>query len=698
MKVYDAASIRNTALVGHTGSGKTQLASAVLSDAGMINRFGRVDEGTTVTDYDEEEIARKHTLSAGLAYAEWSKQKINLIDTPGIGNFLSEARAALHVADAALVVVDAVAGVMVQTEKVWEAAEELGLPRLVVVNRLDRDRASLQRSLQSLQTLCNRTIIPIQLPIGEEKSLTGVVDLVTKKAFLYQSDGSGKFAESAIPGDMTAAVDAAREALIEMVAEADETLMEKFFEAGTLTDDELVAGLRAATAAGKIFPLVCTSALANIGVPQMLDAVLSYLPSPADRPYKGVDPAGAEVMRRADEKAPLEAFVWKTIADPFAGRITMFRVVSGTLKADSTVQNKTRDTPERLGHLVLLQGKTQTTVPEIKAGDLGAVAKLKDTLTNDTLGDKTDAVTFAAIKFPEPVLAYAIEPKSRGDEDKISTAMHRLEEEDPSIRYSRDPQTKELLLSGQGQLHIEVTVAKLKRRFGVDVNLKPPRIPYRETIKASTEAHGRHKKQTGGHGQFGDCKIRMEPLARGADFEFVDDIFGGSIPRQFVPAVEKGIQDTRLKGYLAGYPVVDFRVTVFDGSYHDVDSNELSFKLAGSLAFKDAMTRARPTILEPIMNVEVYAPADFAGDLMGDLNGRRGRIAGMDTRSGMTIIKAQVPMAEMLTYEQHLTSATGGRGTYHMEYSHYDEVPAHLQTKIIAAAKAERAGVEVEEV
>jgi len=698
MKVYDAASIRNTALVGHTGSGKTQLASAVLSDAGMINRFGRVDEGTTVTDYDEEEIARKHTLSAGLAYAEWSKQKINLIDTPGIGNFLSEARAALHVADAALVVVDAVAGVMVQTEKVWEAAEELGLPRLVVVNRLDRDRASLQRSLQSLQTVCNRTIIPIQLPIGEEKSLTGVVDLVTKKAFLYQSDGSGKFAESAIPGDMTAAVDAAREALIEMVAEADETLMEKFFEAGTLTDDELVAGLRAATAAGKIFPLVCTSALANIGVPQMLDAVLSYLPSPADRPYKGVDPAGAEVMRRADEKAPLEAFVWKTIADPFAGRITMFRVVSGTLKADSTVQNKTRDTPERLGHLVLLQGKTQTTVPEIKAGDLGAVAKLKDTLTNDTLGDKTDAVTFAAIKFPEPVLAYAIEPKSRGDEDKISTAMHRLEEEDPSIRYSRDPQTKELLLSGQGQLHIEVTVAKLKRRFGVDVNLKPPRIPYRETIKASTEAHGRHKKQTGGHGQFGDCKIRMEPLARGADFEFVDDIFGGSIPRQFVPAVEKGIQDTRLKGYLAGYPVVDFRVTVFDGSYHDVDSNELSFKLAGSLAFKDAMTRARPTILEPIMNVEVYAPADFAGDLMGDLNGRRGRIAGMDTRSGMTIIKAQVPMAEMLTYEQHLTSATGGRGTYHMEYSHYDEVPAHLQTKIIAAAKAERAGVEVEEV
>jgi elongation factor G len=698
MKVYDAASIRNVALVGHSGSGKTQLASAILSDAGMVNRFGKVDDGTTVTDYDEEEIARKHTLSASLAYAEWNKQKINLIDTPGMGNFLADARAALQVADAALVVVDAVGGVMVQTEKVWEASNELELPRLIVLNRLDRERASLERSLASLHAACNRTIIPIQLPIGEEKNFKGVVDLVTKKAYLFQTDESGKFSEGAIPADMTAAVDTAREALIEMVAENDEKLMEKFFEAGTLTDEELVTGLRSATMAAKIFPLVCTSATLNIGVPQLLDTIVAYLPSPADRPYKGVDKDGNAVPRQADDKAPAAAFVWKTVADPFAGRITMFRVVSGSLKADSNVHNKTRDAAERFGHVLLLQGKTQTSVPEIKAGDLGAVAKLKDTLTNDTLGDKADATRFPAVKFPEPVLAYAIEPKSRGDEDKISTSMHRLEEEDPSIKYSRDPQTKELLLSGQGQLHIEVTVAKLKRRFGVDVNLKPPRIPYRETIKAATEAHGRHKKQTGGHGQFGDCKIKVEPLARGADFEFVDDIFGGAIPRQFVPAVEKGIQDARGRGYLAGYPMVDFRVTVFDGAYHDVDSNELSFKLAGSLAFKDAMTRARPTILEPIMNVEVYAPSDFAGDLMGDLNGRRGRIGGMDTRGVMTIIKAQVPMSEMLTYEQHLTSATGGRGSYHMEYSHYDEVPAQLQAKIIAAAKAERAGVEVEEV
>jgi elongation factor G len=697
MKVYDAATIRNVALVGHTGSGKTQLASAILSDAGMVNRFGKVDDGTTVTDFDEEEIARKHTLSASLAYAEWNKHKINIIDTPGLGNFQSDARAALHVVDAAVVVVDAVAGVMVQTEKVWETADELGLPRLIVVNRMDRERASLDRTLQSLRESLSRTVIPIQLPIGEERSFKGVVDLVTRKAFVYTGGESGSFKEEAVPADMSTAVEHARESLIEMIAESDEKLMEKFFEAGTLTDQELVDGLRSATLGARLFPVVCASATANIGVPQLLDAVIATLPSPAERPFPGVGKDGAATARPADDKAPVSAFVWKTIADPFAGRITLFRVVSGSLKSDSTVHNKTRDVAERFGSLQLMQGKTPTAVPEIKAGDLGSVAKLKDTLTNDTLGDKADALVFPAVKFPEPVLSYAIEPKSRGDEDKISTSMHRLEEEDPTIRYSRDPQTKELLLSGQGQVHIEVTVAKLKRRFGVDVNLKPPRIPYRETIKAPTEAHGRHKKQTGGHGQFGDCKIRVEPLPRGADFEFVDDIFGGSIPRQFVPAVEKGIQETRVRGYLAGYPMVDFRVTVFDGSYHDVDSNELSFKMAGRLAFRDAMTRARPTILEPIMNVEVYAPSDFAGDLMGDLNGRRGRIGGMDTRGAMTIIKAQVPMSEMLTYEQHLTSATGGRGSYHMEYSHYDEVPAQQQAKIIAAAKAERAGVEVEE-
>ncbi len=699
MKVYDSSSIRNVAFVGHSGAGKTQLIASLLFDAGAVNRLGRVDEGTTVTDYDEEEIARKHTLSSSLAYVEWNKQKINFIDTPGMANFLSDARAALRVADAAVVVVDAVAGVEVSTEKIWSAAEELGLPRLVVLNRLDRERASLERSLESLHTAFGRTVVPLHLPIGEEKSFNGIVDLVAMKAWTFAADGSGKGTEGAIPVNLESAAQTAREALIEMVAEADDSLMEKFFEAGTLTQDELVGGLKRGVAAGRIFPLLCASAATNVGGSTLLDAILTYVPSPAERPTKARAAAGDdEAAVEASESGPLAAFVWKTMADPFAGRITMFKVVSGVLKADTTVQNVTRDTSERLGHLVLLQGKTQTQVPEIKAGDLGAVAKLKETVTGDLLADKSVAFRIPGMKFPEPVISYAIEPKSRGDEEKISTSLHRLQEEDPSISYNRDAQTKELLLAGQGQSHIEVTVAKLKRRFGVEVHLKLPRIPYRETITAATEAHGRHKKQTGGHGQFGDCKVKFEPLPRGSDFEFVDDIFGGAIPRQFIPAVEKGLQDARTRGFLAGYPMVDFRATVFDGSFHAVDSNELSFKMAAWLAFKDGMSRARPTLLEPIMDVEVYAPSDYAGDLMGDLNSRRGRIGGMDTRGTSTIIRAKVPMAEMLTYEQHLTSATGGRGSYHMEFSHYEEVPQHLHGKIIAASKAERGQEAAEEV
>ncbi len=692
MKVYDAQSIRNVAFVGHSGAGKTQLISALLFDAGAVNRHGRVDDGTTVTDYDEEEIARKHTLSCSLACAEWNRHKINLIDTPGMGNFLSDSRAALRVADAAVVVVDAVAGAEVSTEKMWTAADELGLPRLVVLNRLDRERASLDRSLDSLRAVFGRTVIPLQLPIGEEKSFKGVVDLVTMKAWTFAGE-SGKPTEAQVPAEIQDAAQAARDALIEMVAEADDALMERFFDAGTLTQEELMEGLARGIAASRIFPVFCTSATANVGAQTLLDAIVAYVPAPAAHGITLED--GSQLA--ASETGPAAAFVWKTIADPFAGRITMFRVLSGTLKSDSTVQNIARESPERLGHLVLLQGKTQTNVPEIRAGDIGAVAKLKETLTGDLLSEKATTVRVAPMKFPEPVISYAIEPKSRGDEEKISTAMHRLQEEDPAIGYHRDPQTKELLLAGQGQLHIEVTVAKLKRRFGVEVLLKPPRIPYRETITAAVEAHGRHKKQTGGHGQFGDCKVKFEPLPRGSEFEFVDDIFGGSIPRQFVPAIEKGLQEARIRGFLAGYPMVDFRATVFDGSYHAVDSSEMSFKMAASLAFKDGMSRARPTLLEPIMDVEVYAPSDYAGDLMGDLNSRRGRIGGMDTRGPSTVIRAKVPMQEMLTYEQHLTSATGGRGSYHMEFSHYEEVPNHLHGKIISAARAERGQETAEE-
>jgi elongation factor G len=696
MKVFDAADIRNVAIVGHSGCGKTQLVSALLFAAGAVNRLGKVDDGSTVTDFDEESIARKHTLAASLAHAEWQKTKINIIDTPGFANFLTDARLALRVVETALVAVDAVSGVEVQTEKLWAEAASLNLPRIVVLTRMERERASLERTLESLRRDCAREIVPIQLPIGAEREFTGVIDLVRMRALTFATDDSGKMTESDVPEALAASAGAARDQLIESVAEADEALMEAFFAEGTLTQEQLLTGLRMATASGRLFPLVCTSGLHMLAAQPLLDAIVSYVPSPAAREYPALTKEGGDTTVPATNGGPYIARVWKTIADPFAGRITMLRVVSGTISSDTTVNNRTREAQERLGHLLVLQGKTQTQVSELRAGDIGAVAKLKDTHTNDVLCDKTATVTFADVTFPEPVLAYAIEPRSRSDEDKISTAMQRLREEDPSIGYSRDPQTHELLLAGQGQLHIGVTVAKLKRRFGVEVNLKPPRIPYRETITAATEAHGRHKKQTGGHGQFGDCKIRVAPLPRGSDFQFEDDIFGGAIPRQFVPAVEKGIQDARARGYLAGYPMVDFKATVFDGSYHAVDSNELSFKMAGSLAFKDAMSRARPTILEPIMHVEVYAPSDFAGDLMGDLNGRRGRIAGMDTRGSNTVIRAQVPMAEMLTYEQHLTSATGGRGSYHMEYSHYEEVPHELQTKIISAAKAQR-GQEVAE-
>lgn len=689
MKIYDATRLRNVALVGHSGGGKTQLLAALLHGAGAVTRLGHVRDGTTTTDVDEEAVARQHTLSASLAHVEWRDTRINVIDTPGMGTFFTDVHAALRVADAAVVVVDAVHGAEVQTEKAWAEAEALGLPRLVVVSRMDRERASLDRALASVRAACAREIVPLQVPIGGERAFGGCIDLVRMQALTVADDGSGRMVEGPIPPSLAAEAEAARERLVEAVAEADERLLESFLANGTLSTEQLVDGLRAAFQTGRLFPLLCASGEHAVGVPPLLDALVDYIPSPADRPFPVIQD-GVPATARTDATGPATAFVWKTVADPCAGRMTMLRVVTGTFAPDTTVLNVSRGSHERLGHLALLQGKTQVPVPALSAGDIGAVARLRDTHTNDVLADGPTAIGVPAITVPEPVLSYAVEPRSRGDEDKISLAMQRLREEDPSLDYSRDAETHELRLSGQGQLHIEVTVARLRRRFGVEVMLRPPRVPYRETIGAATEAHGRHKKQTGGHGQFGDCKIRIEPLPRGSDFQFVDDIFGGAIPKQFVPAVEKGIEDARHRGYLAGYPVVDFRATVFDGSYHPVDSNELAFKMAGSLAFKDAMSRARPTLLEPVMRVEVRAPSDCAGDLLGDLNSRRGRIAGMDTRGAATIIRALVPMAEMLLYEQHLTSVTGGRGSYHMEHSHDDEVPAPSQARIIAAARAER--------
>jgi len=699
MKVYEAPNIRNIAVVGHGGCGKTTLVSTMLFDMGAVNRPGRVEDGTTVTDFDPDEIERKISLQTALAFGEWKKTKVNLLDAPGYANFLSEARAALRVADAALVVVDGVSGVEVQTEKVWRYAEEYGLPRILAVNRMDRERASFLRALESLQGVFGRAVVPLAIPLGEEKGFVGLADLVTEKAVVHAEDLSGKSQIVDLPAEVAEAARSLRDKLVEMVAESNEDLIEAFFENGTLTQDELLRGLRQAVSAGKIFPALPVSSARNVGVHQLLGAIVDLLPSPADRgDVEGNDPVHKTgTTRKPTTEAPLSCFVFKTIADPHAGRFSLFRVYSGVLKSDTTVHNASRDVPERVGGIVLLEGKNQTPILEIQAGDLGAVAKLKETQTNDTLSDKAHPVVYPAIVFPEPATTFAIEPKTRGDEDKISQALHRLTEEDPVLRISRDQQTHEMLVSGMGQLHIEVVVGKLRKRYKVEVNLKKPKIPYRETIKGSAEGHGRHKKQTGGHGQFGDCKIRMKPLPRGSDFVFVDDIFGGSIPKNFIPAVEKGIQDARHKGLVAGYPMVDFQVELYDGQYHDVDSSELSFKIAGSLAFKDAVARCRPTLLEPIMQVEIAVPEEFAGSVMGDLSSRRGRPQGMEPRGSLQVIRAEVPMAEMLSYDAELTSMTGARGSYHMEMSHYDEVPAHLQEKIVAAAKAERGDVKEEE-
>ncbi len=689
MKIYEGENIRNVALVGHGDTGKTQLISALLFTAGMVNRLGKVDDGTSVTDYDEEEIQRKFSISASLACAEWGKTKINFIDTPGYNIFMHETEAALVAADSVLVLIHAVAGIEVQTEKVWGFSEKYSLPRAFVINQLDRDRASFERTLEALRTTYGRGVTPVQLPIGEERSFRGLVDLVSMKAFLFDPDGSGKGKEAEIPADLKDGATKAHEALIEMVAEGNDKLMEEFFEKGTIPAEDLAPGLKQAVAEKRILPVTVAAGVLNIGSDSLLNFLVDYMPSPVARgEVEGLDHEGGQpVKRKIADAQPVSAFVFKTVADPFAGRVSYFKVMSGVLKNEANLTNFNRGSAERLSHIAVTQGKTQVAVAELHAGDIGAVAKLKDTLTGDTLGDKGSPIVYSKVKLAEPAISFAIEPKSRGDEDKLSTAIHRMLEEDLLLRFSRDPQTKEFLLSGAGQQHVEVAVSKLKRRFNIEVSLKAPKIPYRETVRAKAEAQGKHKKQTGGHGQYGDCWIKVEPLARGTGFEFVNDIFGGAIPRNFIPAVEKGIVEAAARGYLAGYPVVDFRVILFDGSYHDVDSSEIAFKLAGSKGFKKCMEQAKPCLLEPIMNVEITVPENYSGDIMGNLNGRRGRIQGMEPKSGSTVVKAQVPLAEMLTYASDLTSMTQGRGTYAMETSHYDIVPQQIADKIIAAHK-----------
>ena len=707
MKAYNTQSIRNVGIVGHGDTGKTQLVSSLLFTAGMTSRLGKVAEGNTVTDWDEEEIARKISIQTGLAFAEWAppgqseKTKINFLDLPGYSTFVNETKASLVAADSALILVDAVAGVQVVTEKVWDYCTEYDIPRAFVINWMDRELASFERALGSIQQVFGRAVVPLEIPVGEEKNFRGVIDLVSMKAHVYAPDGDGKARVEEIPADLADTAKEAHEKLVEMVAEGDDKLMEEFFEEGTLPVEDLIPGLRAAIQSQRIVPVLLSSALRNIGSESILNAIVDLFPNPAARAkatgYTQPQRKGETVERKISDSEPVSIFVFKALADPFAGRITYIKVMSGTLKNDATLTNFNRSTPERFQHLQVMQGKTATAVAELHPGDIGAVAKLKETLTGDTLGDKNASIFYAPARIPEPSITFAIEPKTRADEDRIGQAIHKILEEDAALRFSRDPQTKEFLLAGSGQQHIEVVVAKLHKRYHVDLTLKPPKVPYRETIRGKADAEGKHKKQTGGHGQFGVCRVKFEPLARSAGVEFVDDIFGGAIPKNFIPSVERGIREAASRGFLAGFPMVDFRAILYDGKYHDVDSSDIAFKIAGALAFKEAMKQARPTLLEPIMNVEVYAPDHFSGDIMGNLSSRRGRISGSEARGSSVVVKAQVPLAEMLSYATDLTSMTQGRASYSMEFSHYDLVPGEIAQKVMDAHKAAREGEQPEE-
>jgi elongation factor G len=692
MRVYSTQELRNLGIVGHGDAGKTSLVAALAFATGATSRLGRVDEGTAPTDYDEEEIARKISLNITPAYVEHKGSKINIIDAPGYAAFLAHSKAALRVCETALFVVDGVSGIGIQTEKAWEYADELQRPRprFIVINKLDKERADFSATLNALNERFGHSCVPITLPIGAEKNFRGVVDVVRMKA--YEFDANGKPKEIPLPEDARGLASETHEKLVEAVAESDETLMEHFFESGSLSDEEFIGGVKKAVLSRSLTPVFAASSANMVGVMTLLDAIVDYAPNPADLgpvKAKASADAGAEEVERAvsDSESP-SAYVFRTVVENF-GKITIMKIWSGLIKSDATLYNIGKSAQERLGPLHLVQGKTIEKIAEAHAGDIVAVTKLKDTATSDTLCDKAHTIYYEPVKFPEAAIHFAIEPKSRADEDKLSGAIHKMVDEDPLLHYTRNDETKEFELGGSSQQHVETAVAKLKNRYHVEVTLHQPKVPYRETIKARVEVQGRHKKQTGGRGQFGDCKCVFEPLPRGGGFEFVDKIFGGAIPQQWRPAVEKGIKDSAARGALAGYPVVDFKVELIDGSYHTVDSDDFSFQAAGRKAFKNMIEKAHPVLLEPIMSVEVVAPQECSGDLMGELNSRRGRIQGMDSKGINQIIKAVVPMSEMLTFPQSLNSITSARGSYSMEFSRYDEVPAHLSQKIVQQAVAE---------
>jgi len=684
--------LRNVAVVGHGDTGKTTLVSACLYTGGSVTRMGLVDQGSTTTDYDEEEIHRKISIQAALAHCDVDGKHISFIDTPGYAVFRPDTKASMRVTDSFALLIDAVSGPQVMSDKSWQYGREYNIPGFIVINRLDRENASFDRSLLAIQERFGREAVALHIPIGKENDFEGVVDLVEMKAFRYKKDGDGKAKAEEIPENLLPLATTQREALVEMVAEGDETLMETFFEEGDLSTEELNAGIRTAVRRRLLFPVLCTSALHGIGTDRVLNTIVKYLPSPDERhTFRGTNPSDdSEMVCDIDADGPFAALVFKTVADPYAGRISLLKVFSGTAKADAPVLNTSTDSSEKLANLSLVQGKQYDNVDSVVAGQLCAVAKLKDVHTGNTLCDRSRPIRVTPVVFPKGAISFAVEPDSQTDEEKISEALARLLEEDPSITIKRDPETHELLVTGLGQLHIEVTMAKLEKRFHVSTHIHPPTVPYHETIRGTAKAEGRHKKQSGGRGQFGVCTIEISPLPSGSGFQFEDKIFGGSIPQQFRPAVEKGVAEASHRGIIAGFPIVDFKCTLLDGKFHAVDSSEIAFKIAGSMAFKEAAAHARPALLEPIMDVEITVPDENMGDVMGDLNSRRGRVQGMEPMGHQQMIKAQIPLAEVLSYAPDLNSMTGGRGTYTLEFSHYDDVPAHLAQKVVDELNAKR--------
>jgi len=690
---FDLEKIRNIAVIAHAGAGKTSLVEAMLFDSKVTDRLGKVEDGNTVTDCEPEEMSRKISISSAVAFCDWDGYRINIIDTPGYMNFLEDTRACLIAVDGAVVIVSALSGVKAETEKIWQYACKYELPRLVFINKMDRETANFSMALGEIEKSFGASAIPLNVPMGSEVSFEGVIDIINMKAIKFQN---GQPVEGDIPSELKSEAGDYRKRLVEKIAESDDTLLEKYLEGGELTEGEIRNGIRQGAITRRFIPVVCGSATKNIGVQELLNAILLCIPSPVEKanitPIKGKNPKkNDDIIRRPSDTEPFSAQVFKTIADPFAGKLTLFRVFSGVLKADSTIYNSTRDNKERVGQVFYLLGKKQLPAGKIGPGEIGVIAKLKDTITGDTLTDIGNPIFFEPIKFSDPMISYAIAPKSKGDEEKVSLGLHRMLEEDPSIKFHRDNETKEMILSGMGQMHLEVTLERLRRKFGVEVIMKTPKIPYKETIKMSAKAQGKYKRQSGGRGQYGDCWIEVEPLARGSGFEFVDKIVGGVIPRQYVPAIEKGIIEAMQEGILAGYPVIDFRVSVYDGSYHVVDSSEMAFKIAGSLAFKKAAQNARLVLLEPILRAEIITPEEFLGNVIGDLNAKRGKVQGVEPHSGGNQrILVLIPMAEMLTYANQLNSLTSGRGMHTVEFSHYEEVPSHIAQKIIAERAVEK--------